>query len=599
MVFAKPASFGDNRERSQVIMTSSASFFASPSFDLEVSSDDETECRDPVAEETENKQTKADPGPDNSSSLAKSLSFRRGISLVCDTGNPSAPGDNGKDESSVDDNYALDYSELNSDSIDGVYPISSLSYSASPRAYCEPSICPEQAISKEKPCAERQSSNPSSPFHAWKFRQLQSSPIKRISKLLENQRARFGMDMFQAIIDEADQREIESLQSDQGFSFEEAALYKFNKLRGLTLPEPGRLSKTTSDARPRAIQCVRIPSPKTNSWTYDPVQSMSGHNPPSPGNTSQRSHFSFLSGLEDDTQLKDTLGIIERAITFYHEKYEEFFSSLPTAHYTALREMLSQQELIMGKHMFGSLDGFDFCRVQTLCIKGFTLDKAVWRVFVLRNPNWRNHPAAWFLRDSSDAVDLGPIGITAVPSSVTKSRSGSTVSIMASEEYDTAMTELTNGMNSSCSPKVAGSWTGTPTHVYRNTSGGHSPASLRPGSYSSSPLHRESLRSHVSSAPSSLTPSPLASPSNFAILEYQAPLSPNGTSSVKKHAASALHGLLSAPLSSPTSANPPSPTYVSAPPLSPHSPQVRRHFFHDPIYDRAVHLHSYRPADST
>jgi hypothetical protein len=110
-------------------------------------------------------------------------------------------------------------------------------------------------------------------------------------------------------------------------------------------------------------------------------------------------------------------------------------------------------------------------------------------------------------------------------------------------------------------------------------------------------LHRGSPRSRLSSAHSSLTPSPLASPSNSVVPVYHVPLSPNATSSVKKHSVSALHGLLSAPVSSPSSANP-SPTYSTAPPLSPHSPQIRRHFFHDPIYDRAVQFLSYQPADS-
>lgn len=573
-------------------MKSSTFPFASPSLDLEVSSDDDTECRDPITDQNNTRPIGDQPVSDKPSTLTKPLSFRRGISLVCDTRNIIGSGSNEKDEGSADDNYVLEYDNLNSHSFDGVYPISSLSYSASPRAYCKVGISPEQSVAMEEPCAEHQASNPSSAFQTWKFRQLQSSPMKRLSKLLENQRARFGLDMFQAIIDDTDQREIESLQSNRGFSFEEAALYKFNALRGLTLPEPGRLSKRASDTQPRSIQCVRIPSPKTPSLPY-PAQVLSSNSPRSLGNTSQRSQFSFLSTSADDTQSKGTLGMIEEAIAFYHDKYEEFFGSLLTAHYTALRELLSQQEHSMGRHMFGSLDGFDFCRVKTLCIKGFPLDKAVWRVFVLRHPHWRNHPAAWFLRDSSDAVDLGPSGIPA-QASVAKSDCGSSFSFVTSEENTTTTFK---SMNQSLSPKVVGSRAGTPTHTYTNTTGGHSPASLRAGSHASSPLHRGSPRSHISSAPSSLTPSPLASPSNSVIPDYPVPLSPNVTSSVKKHAVSALHGLLSAPVSSPSSANP-SPTYSTAPPLSPHSPQIRRHFFHDPIYDRAVQLHSYQPADS-
>lgn len=341
-------------------MNSVNSFYASPVFDLEVSSDDEDGCRDSLnlssrdvqAESIHEKAPARDhPRADSASSIQQrinmistpdmdavsSLSFRRGISLVCDTRKPTSTA---KDNVSVDD-YALEYDGSKSPSFDGVYPISSLSYSASPRAYQGPGVHPEQGGSVQGPFDESQVSNPSTSFHAWKFRQLQSSPISRISKLLQNQRARFGMDMFQAIIDDSDQRDIEHLQESQGFSFEEAALYKFNKLRGLALPEPGRLSKRASDARPRAIQCVRIPSPKTPSHVPEPAQQMPLHHPPSPGNTSQQSYFSFLSSADDDTQSKGTLGVIEDALSHYHVMYEEFFGSLPTAHYTALRELLS------------------------------------------------------------------------------------------------------------------------------------------------------------------------------------------------------------------------------------------------------------------
>lgn len=247
--------------------------------------------------------------------------------------------------------------------------------------------------------------------------------------------------------------------------------------------------------------------------------------------------------------------------------------------------------------MFSTLDGFDFCRVQSLCKRGFPLDKAVWRVFLLRNPNWKNHPMAWFLRDSADSTDLGLTTTPGTPT-VVKTRSGSSFSFLSSEEENATTTvESAIRVDRSRSPKSTESRNHTPSHACNSASVGHSPASHRPGSQVGSPLHRGSPRSLLSSPHSSLTPSPLASPSNSINPNHHLPLSPSAASSTKKHATSALHGVLSSSTSAPSSAHP-SPTNYTAPPLSPHSPQVRRHFFHDPIYDRAMQLPASHPSDS-
>jgi hypothetical protein len=145
---------------------------------------------------------------------------------------------------------------------------------------------------------------------------LISEPILlALEKLLNRQEARFGTTMFLEMNDN-DRSEIERLMS-LNYQFEEAALVKFNRLRGLVIPAPGELlQKMDSKSRQSGHGSLR----RVDSMAADRLTSASA------------------AAQQQQQRL--------------HERHMQCLANLTEAEQLRLSLLLSKQELQHGVNMF-------------------------------------------------------------------------------------------------------------------------------------------------------------------------------------------------------------------------------------------------------
>jgi hypothetical protein len=229
------------------------------------------------------------------------------------------------------------------------------------------------------------------PFDQWKEAKLARLNMIPLERLLLKQVERYGFNMFDSLEPE-DQLEVDNLRREQGFSFEEGVLYRFNSKRGLKLPEAGALTPNSSyqpspaqTLSPFELSAPQLSPMSVQGSTVVPVgPNMNTISPMSTQSTLSTQSLPFMTPQEPvfDQPNEHT--------PFYLDAHDKYVSSMGEEGHIRLSIMLSEQEEKCGLNMFDAMRTADHATLHALIERGALFEEAMLQIYKIKYPMYMN-----------------------------------------------------------------------------------------------------------------------------------------------------------------------------------------------------------------
>lgn len=229
------------------------------------------------------------------------------------------------------------------------------------------------------------------PFDRWKEANMARLNMIPLERLLSKQVERYGVNMFDSLEPE-DQLEVDTLRREQGFSFEEGVLYRYNSKRGLKLPEAGALTPNASyqpspaqTLSPFELSAPQLSPMSMQGSTIVPVgPNMNTISPMSTQSTISTQSLPFM------TPQDPVFAQPNEHTPFYLDAQEKYVSSMGEDGQIRLSIMLSEQEEKCGLNMFDAMQPADHATLHALIERGALFEDAMLQIYKIKYPMYMN-----------------------------------------------------------------------------------------------------------------------------------------------------------------------------------------------------------------